>query len=435
MKKCIIFITALIYSVLGVNMPFADANTWTQKTNFGEVARDGAARFSIGSKGYIGTGWDGSLYYSDFWEYDPAADTWTQMANFGGVERYNAVGFSIGSKGYMGTGYNDSSGGYDDFWEYNPDDNKWTQKADFGGGGKRDSSVGFSIGNKGYIGTGLNDSSEFNDFWEYDPAVGTLGTWTQKADFGGVARDSAIGFSIGNKGYIGTGWDSGSDPQNDFWEYDPDTDKWTEMAPFGGAARYSAVGFSIGSKGYIGVGTGKDLSNYNDFWEYDPDTDKWTEMAPFGGAARYSAVGFSIGTKGYIGTGYDDSLYYKDFWEYDPAAPASSDGGGGGGCFIATAAFGSPLAGQVETLRQFRDRYLLTNDLGSKFVAWYYRNGPAAASYIEDKPLAKAAVRAALYPLIGFSLLLINGILPYLLLALTGVILFLRFRSKKLSAT
>jgi hypothetical protein len=117
------------------------------------------------------------------------------------------------------------------------------------------------------------------------------------------------------------------------------------------------------------------------------------------------------------------------------ALPASSDGGGGGGCFIATAAFGSPLAGQVETLRQFRDRYLLTNDLGRKFVAWYYRNGPAAASYIEDKPLAKAAVRAALYPLIGFSLLLINGILPYLLLALTGVILFLRFRSKKLSAT
>ena len=109
-------------------------------------------------------------------------------------------------------------------------------------------------------------------------------------------------------------------------------------------------------------------------------------------------------------------------------------GGGGGGCFIATAAFGSPMAGQVEILRQFRDRYLLTNAPGQKFVAWYYRNGPAAANYIKDKPLIKAAVRMALYPLIGFSLLLINGMLPYLLLAITGLIIFFRFRTKKLNA-
>ena len=41
------------------------------------------------------------------------------------------------------------------------------------------------------------------DFWEYDPAANT---WTQKADFGGTARDGAVGFSIGSKGYIGTGY-------------------------------------------------------------------------------------------------------------------------------------------------------------------------------------------------------------------------------------
>lgn len=113
------------------------------------------------------------------------------------------------------------------------------------------------------------------------------------------------------------------------------------------------------------------------------------------------------------------------------AAPVVSGGGGGGGggCFIATAAFGSPLAGQVKILRQFRDRYLLTNALGRKFVAWYYRVGPVAASYIKDKPLAKAAVRVALYPLIGFSLLLIHGFVPYLVF--TGIILFFLWRSRK----
>ena len=110
-------------------------------------------------------------------------------------------------------------------------------------------------------------------------------------------------------------------------------------------------------------------------------------------------------------------------------------GGGGGGCFIATAAFGSPMAGQVEILRQFRDRYLLTNDLGRKFVSWYYRNGHVAAQYIKDKPLAKAAVRLALYPLIGFSLLLISGYLPSATIGLLlSALLFLRFRPKKLIA-
>jgi hypothetical protein len=118
----------------------------------------------------------------------------------------------------------------------------------------------------------------------------------------------------------------------------------------------------------------------------------------------------------------------------EPAAVSADSGGGGGGCFIATAAFGSELAGQVEILRQFRDRYLLTNAAGKKFVAWYYRNGPVAASWIKDKPMAKAAVQAALYPLIGFSFLLISGYLPLVMLGLLlSALLYLRFRPKELS--
>ena len=82
-------------------------------------------------------------------------------------------------------------------------------------------------------------------------------------------------------------------------------------------------------------------------------------------------------------------------------------------CFIATAAFDSPMAGEVEILRQFRDKYLLNNALGQKFVAWYYRNGPAAANYIADKPFAKTAVRFALYPLVGFAFMFVSGFCPY----------------------
>src|SRR5438552_3611955 len=77
--------------------------------------------------------------------------------------------------------------------------------------------------------------------------------WVQKADFGGGGRNLAAGFSIGDKGYIGTGHSTGY--VKDFWEYDPPTNVWTKKADFGGSARNAAVGFSIGTKGYIGTGS------------------------------------------------------------------------------------------------------------------------------------------------------------------------------------
>ncbi len=114
---------------------------------------------------------------------------------------------------------------------------------------------------------------------------------------------------------------------------------------------------------------------------------------------------------------------------------ASKAASGGKDCFIATAAFGSPMAGQVEILRQFRDRYLLSNKPGQYFVAWYYRYGPPAADYIKGKPLTKAAIRLALYPLIGFSFLLISGYLPFMVVGfLLATLLFFRLRPKKLRA-
>jgi len=75
------------------------------------------------------------------------------------------------------------------------------------------------------------------------------GVWTKKADFGGGERDVAVGFSIGNKGYIATGDNINNNNTNDFWEYDPITDSWTQKANFTGGARDASVGFSIGNFG------------------------------------------------------------------------------------------------------------------------------------------------------------------------------------------
>jgi N-acetylneuraminic acid mutarotase len=54
--------------------------------------------------------------------------------------------------------------------------------------------------------------------------------WTQKADFAGGNRRFAAGFSIGEKGYLGTGYNEGWTARKDFYEYDPATDTWTQIA-------------------------------------------------------------------------------------------------------------------------------------------------------------------------------------------------------------
>jgi PKD repeat protein len=193
----------------------------------------------------------------------------------------------------------------------------WVSKADFGGTA-REYAVGFSIGSKGYIGTGWDVGIGYRkDFWEYDPATNT---WTQKADFGGTTRILATGFSIGNKGYIGTGIDF-TGCVKDFWEYNPSTNTWTQKADFGGSARSRATGFCIGSFGYLGTGI-NDQTNvfYSDFWEYSPSSNTWTQKANFSGGIRENATGFSIGNYGYLGTGYNGSSYKNDFWQYNPVS-------------------------------------------------------------------------------------------------------------------
>jgi len=69
-------------------------------------------------------------------------------------------------------------------------------------------------------------------------------------------------------------------------------------------------------------------------------------------------------------------------------------------CFVATAAYGSPMAREIGVLRSFRDRHLMTNALGRVFVDAYYAIGPAAADVIRDRPWMRAMVRGALAPII-----------------------------------
>ncbi len=74
-----------------------------------------------------------------------------------------------------------------------------------------------------------------------------------------------------------------------------------------------------------------------------------------------------------------------------------------GGCFIATAAYGSPLHSYVRILRDFRDKYLMPSKLGSKLVKLYYKYSPFFADLIARHKALKFAVRISLIPLVAFS--------------------------------
>ncbi len=309
----------LLFLLLVILSFATNAQVWTQKVYFAGTPAWGAVSFSIGNKGYMGTGETSTGYSQEFWEYDPFIDTWTQKANFGGGWRGRAVAFAIGNKGYVGTGQ--YAGSLADFWEYDPLSNTWTQKANFGGG-PRNYAVGFAIGNKGYVGTG-GYSAGSADFWEYDPLTDV---WTQKANFNGTARLLATGFSIGNKGYLGAGINGTGDTcYYDFWEYDPAVDTWTQKADFfSGMASDKPVGFSIGNKGYIGTGINVCLtwSGEPNFAMYDPTTDTWQFISDPFGIWLDGLTAFTIGNKAYIGNGVWFGNLSQNFWEFEPECHA-----------------------------------------------------------------------------------------------------------------
>jgi len=78
---------------------------------------------------------------------------------------------------------------------------------------------------------------------------------------------------------------------------------------------------------------------------------------------------------------------------------------------IATAAFGSEMAPQVQFLREIRDNTVLQTESGTSFMTgfnhFYYSFSPVVADYERENPAFKEAVKIAITPMLT-SLAILN---------------------------
>lgn len=94
---------------------------------------------------------------------------------------------------------------------------------------------------------------------------------------------------------------------------------------------------------------------------------------------------------------------------------------GYGMCFIATAAYGTPMTEEIQILRKFRDQCLLTNPLGQAFVDLYYTISPPIGDFITGHPSLKPIVRAGLMPVVALSAVAVN-ITPVQKMVIVGLL-------------
>jgi len=87
--------------------------------------------------------------------------------------------------------------------------------------------------------------------------------------------------------------------------------------------------------------------------------------------------------------GENNEITGEVLWAIYASYPSSQEGG----CFIATAAYGTASAAEIDVLRAFRDEVLLESTVGSQLVEFYYQTSPPVADFISENSLLRTIVR------------------------------------------
>jgi len=209
-----------------------------------------------------------------------------------------------------------------DCHEFDPATGKWTRKSDFPGEA-RVFAVAAVVGEKAFVGLGynmgcvFNDTSYLHDFWMYEPATDT---WSQRAAFPGTGVNGAATFVYNEEIYLLHGFENHQSVKN-IWKYSPQSDQWTQVGEFPGLARARAVALSDGNRFFSG--TGYSGRNMTDWWEYFPKTNSWQERQKMPDRGRVNALAFSAQNRFFVGTGryfagrHTGGHLKADIMEYD----------------------------------------------------------------------------------------------------------------------
>jgi N-acetylneuraminic acid mutarotase len=328
-------------------MTAAPQDEWEIREPFDGNPGNGAISFTYKDELYVGLahnefGTDRGIY-----KFTPVTNTWEQVTTWPEQSApSNAVAFVITNVKenvgvykdyvYIGTGFivddNDTLP-TKKFYRYNLATKSWNvldAQSQFTGPA-RQNAIAFTIGKKGYVGLGTSsDGIILSSLYEFDPTATDqyhpYGKWTKAEDFTPGPRTMAATFTIANTAFVCGGMDENGGLHNDLWIYRQSNNKgaWTERASFPSTPRKGACGFTIEEFGYMGTGQDAD-SLCSDFWRYNPFINSWERRADFGGGPRVNAVGAGIkftenDYRGYMGLGRGETntAYYNDFWQYRP---------------------------------------------------------------------------------------------------------------------
>lgn len=328
---------------------------WSKAGEFGGGYRINAVSFKIGNNIYIGMGYNSGLdekdkNLKDFWKYDGVS--WKRLVgqDYPDLGRKGAVAFVVDNKAYVGMGFR---GKYEtesldqyfsDFYVFDGDTDSWItdvsgkngfKNIDIADGGFDSvecaawAGIGFSLNNKGYVGTGQGKNRIFNKIYCYDPATDK---WSDSG-YNDESRAGSVTFTIGNQVVLCLGNGDGSQYCKTVYVFDGAN--WTKQASladvagswnddYGKIPRSYAVAFTsnldrAAEIGYIAGGIG----NSNTCWEYHIWEDRWREVSKFpNGMAqtRVGAIGYTYNEYGYITTGGGSLNLSNDnsTWKFTP---------------------------------------------------------------------------------------------------------------------
>lgn len=249
-----------------------DSNTdvWTQLDTFPGKPRVKALGVAINGKGYVGMGSSGEIYensaFNDFYEFDPTTGKWTAKAPFPGPASNDLAYAVVNGCLYTAMGFTGIERS-NDTYRYDPATDVWTKLDDCDG--SYSATASFSIGSSLYVAGGFQGRN-IRTMFRFDTASSK---WSRAASMPD-GRVLSNGLEVGGQGFVMLGryWagsPNGGRVLSDIVSYDPTENAWTKRGDFPGGARQNAMVFTIGDRGYIVMGE-NDTKRFGDVWSFKP---------------------------------------------------------------------------------------------------------------------------------------------------------------------